>query len=268
VQVLLGLRTTVGLIVALALAGTPASAWPQDPQPVKMMSADAHPVFEVAAVKHSDPNSGIHRFHMEGRHFKIEYQTVKRLMMFAYGVNKGQIVGEPEWANSEWFDVDGVPDVEGEPSMKQAQEMVRRLLTDRFGLRFHREQRDMAIYALIVAKGGSKLKKTQSAPNSLPDQSGGNNSGVRRMKFTNNSMEEFALGMQFMVDRPVVDKTGLPGKWDFDLVWTYDDTRLTDPDAPPGLFTAVQEQLGLRLDAVKAPVDVLVVDTVERPSAN
>jgi len=234
----------------------------------KPMAADAHPAFEVAAIKHSDPNDGIHRFHMEGRHFAIENQTVKRLMMFAYGVNKSQIAGEPEWANSEWFDVDGVPDVEGEPNVKQAQEMVRALLRDRFGLKFHREQREMPIYALTVAKGGPKMKKTQSDPNSLPDQSGGNSSGIRRMKFTNNSMEELALGMQFYLDRPVVDKTGLPGKWDFDLAWTYDDTRLTDPDAPPGLFTAVQEQLGLRLDAVKAPADVLVVDSVEKPSAN
>ena len=234
----------------------------------KPMAADAHPVFDVAAIKHSDPNDGMHRFHMEGRHFTIENQTVKRLMMFAYGVNKSQIAGEPEWANSEWFDADGVPDVEGEPSVKQAQEMVRALLTDRFGLKFHHEQREMSSYALTVAKGGPKLKKTESDPNSLPDQSGGNDSGVRRMKFTNNTMEELALGMQFYLDRPVVNKTGLPGKWDFDLAWTYDDTRLTDPNAPPGLFTAVQEQLGLRLDAVKAPVDVLVVDSVERPGAN
>ena len=234
----------------------------------KPMRADAHPVFEVAAIKHSDPNDGMHRFHMEGRHFTIENQTVKRLMMFAYGVNKSQIAGEPEWANSEWFDVDGVPDVEGEPSVKQAQEMVRQLLADRFGLRFHREQREMSSYALTVAKGGPKLKKTKSDPNSLPDQSGSNNAGIRRMKFTNNTMEELALGMQFYLDRPVVNKTELPGKWDFDLAWTYDDTRLTEANAPPGLFTAVQEQLGLRLDAVKAPVEVLVVDAVEKPTSN
>ena len=171
----------------------------------KPMAADAHPAFEVAAIKHSDPNDGMHRFHMEGRHFAIENQTVKRLMMFAYGVNKSQITGEPEWANSEWFDVDGVPDVEGEPSVKQAQEMVRALLTDRFGLKFHREQREMPVYALTVAKGGPKLKKSQSDPNALPDQSGGNYSGIRKMKFTNNTMDELALGMQFYLDRPVVD---------------------------------------------------------------
>lgn len=205
---------------------------------------------------------------MEGRHFTIENQTVKRLVMFAYGVNKSQIAGEPEWANSEWFDVDGVPDVEGEPSVKQAQEMVRALLTERFGLKFHHEQREMSSYALTVAKGGPKLKKSQSDPNSLPDQSGGNSSGIRRMKFTNNTMDELALGMQFYLDRPVVNKTGLSGRWDFELAWTYDDTRLREPDAPPGLFTAVQEQLGLRLDAVKAPVEVLAVDSVERPGGN
>jgi uncharacterized protein (TIGR03435 family) len=189
-------------------------------------------------------------------------------MMFAYGVNKSQIAGEPDWVDSAHFDVDGVPDVEGEPGVKQMQEMVRRLLADRFGLKFHREQREMPIYAVTVAKGGPKLKKSESDPNSLPDQTGRNNSGVRWMKCTNNSMEEFALGMQFFLDRPVVDKTGLAGRWDFILTWTYDETRVTDTNAPPVLFTAVQEQLGLRLEAVKAPAEVLVVDGAERPGAN
>ena len=253
--------------VMALLPCTVAAAGAQQARP-KLMAADAHPAFEVAAIKHSDPNNGNHGFHMNGRHFNIENQTVKRLMMFAYGVHKDQIAGEPDWAGSEWFDIDGVPDVDGEPSVNQAREMVRKLLTDRFGLQFHREQREMAAYALTVAKGGPKMKKTQSDPDSLPDQTGSNNSGIRRMRFTNNSMEELALGMQFMMDRPVVDKTGLAGRWDFDLAWTYDDTRLTDPNAPPGLFTAVQEQLGLKLEAVKAPVEVLVVDSVQKPTEN
>jgi uncharacterized protein (TIGR03435 family) len=261
-----GLTVAAAVIAAAGWAGGSIRA--QQTAESKRMAADAHPVFEVAAIKHSDPNHQNDGFHMDGRHFNIENQTVKRLMMFAYGINKSQIVGEPEWIDSERFDVDGVPDVEGEPGVKQMQEMVRSLLTDRFGLKTHHEEREMNIYTVTVARGGPKIKKSQSDPNGLPDQNGNNRNGVRRMNFKNNSIEEFALGMQFFLDRPVVDKTGLPGKWDFDLTWTYDDTRVTDPNAPPGLFTAVQEQLGLRMDAVKAPVDVLVVDGVERPGEN
>ena len=164
--------------------------------------------------------------------------------------------------------MDGVPDVEGEPGVKQIQEMVRKLLTDRFGLKTHTEQREMNVYAVTVAKGGPKLKKSEFAPDALPDQTSRDSGGTREMKLTNTSMDEFTLSMKFFLDRPVVDKTGLSGKWDFELKWTYDDTRVTNPNAPPGLFTAVQEQLGLRLDPVKAPVDVMVVDAVERPTEN
>jgi uncharacterized protein (TIGR03435 family) len=82
-------------------------------------------------------------------------------------------------------------------------------------------------------------------------------------------MEEFSLMLQFMMDRPVLDKTEVAGRFDFVLSWTpMDAAETTDPNAPPGMFTAIQEQLGLKLDAVKAPAEVLVVDTVERPSAN
>jgi uncharacterized protein (TIGR03435 family) len=82
-------------------------------------------------------------------------------------------------------------------------------------------------------------------------------------------MEEFSMMLQFMMDRPVVDETGIAGRWDFVLSWTpLDAAETTDPNAPPGMFTATQEQLGLKLEPVKAPADVLVVDKVERPSAN
>ena len=234
----------------------------------KRMAADAHPAFEVAAIKHSDPNHRNSGIHMNGRHFNIENQTVENLMLFGFGVSKSQIVGAPDWLDSERFDVDGVPDVEGEPGVKQMQEMVRKLLADRFGLKTHPEQREMNVYALTVAKGGPKLKKSESAPDALPDQTSHGSGGIREMKFTNNGMDVFALSMQFYLNRPIVDKTGLGGKWDFELKWTYDDSRVTDPNAPPGLFTAVHEQLGLRLDAVKAPVDVMVVDAAERPTEN
>jgi uncharacterized protein (TIGR03435 family) len=247
---------TSGIAIAQTAAGS---------GPATMMASDAHPVFEVAAIKRGDPSSRNGALRLGGRHVRLENQTVEWMTAFAFGVQKEQIVGAPDWVSTERFDVDGVPDVEGQPNMNQLQGMLQNLLTDRFGLKMHREQREMGVYAVRIANGGPRLKRSLGDPNGVPNQTGG---GKGHMKFTNNSMAEFALGMQFFLDRPVVDRTGLEGRWDFELTWTPDETRVTDPNAPPGLFTAVQEQLGLKLEPVKAPADVLVVDAVEKPSAN
>ncbi len=104
--------------------------------------------------------------------------------------------------------------------------------------------------------------------NGMLDQTGNNNGVEQTWKYTNNSMEDFAQGMQVFLDRPVVDETGLKGKFDFTLEWTVDGAVNSDPKAPPGLFTAVQEQLGLKIEATKGPAEVLVIDHAERPSAN
>jgi uncharacterized protein (TIGR03435 family) len=133
----------------------------------------------------------------------------------------------------------------------------------------HKEQRDMPVFALTVAKGGPKLTLNTSDPNGLRRQQVRAANGQRREEFTNTSMKELALLMLVEVDRPVVDQTGLQGKYDFKLSFTNDESRApTDGSAPPGLFTAIQEQLGLKLKPVKAQTDVLVVDAVEHPSAN
>lgn len=234
----------------------------------KRMAADAHPVFEVAAIKHSDPNSRNESITTHGRHVVVENKTVLTMVMVAYGLSSKQVVGGPEWMRSERFDVDGVPDMEGEPSIQQMQGMLQGLLSDRFGLKVHREKRDLAVYAITVAKDGPKMRRSESDPNGSPDESDHAGAGQRQMKFTNQTMSNFALVMQLFLDKPVVDQTGLTGRWDFELSWTFDETRAPEESAPPGLFTAFQEQLGLKLESVKAPANVLVVDAVEMPSAN
>jgi uncharacterized protein (TIGR03435 family) len=162
-----------------------------------------------------------------------------------------------------------VPDVLGQPNNKQFEGMVQKLLVERFGLKFHWETRDLSVYGVNVAKGGMKLVKSAGDPNGLPDETGNGGNGQQTMRFTNVSMDDFAESMEFEVDKPVVNQTGLEGKYDFTLRWTYDEGRVgADPNAPPGLFTAVQEQLGLKFDSVKAPAKVLVIDHVEKPSAN
>jgi uncharacterized protein (TIGR03435 family) len=127
----------------------------------------------------------------------------------------------------------------------------------------------MSVYALTVAKGGPKLTNSAGDPNGVMNENDRDNGGQRTMQTSNMSMEDFALVMKFFMDRPVVDQTGLNGRYDFQLKWTFDESKVpADGTAPPELFTAIQEQLGLKLDAVKAPAEVLVVDKVERPGAN
>jgi len=260
---LLAVGALLGVGVGLAQDATGGAGATQPP---KSMAPDAHPSFEVATIKPSDPNAKGTSFRIKGRHLLMSNQPVANLIALAYGLQGTQIVGDPAWLGTDRYDIDGVADVEGEPNLKQMQEMYRKLLAERFGLAAHMDKKEMAVYALRVGKAGTKaMAKSKGDPNGEPDQEG----GARGATFTNCSMGEFSLMLGFMLDRPVVDETGIAGRWDFALRWTpLDAAETTDPNAPPGMFTAIQEQLGLKLEPVKAPTDVLVVDKVERPSAN
>ena len=234
-----------------------------------MMAANADPDWDVASVRPADPNEKDDKFDVMGRHVIVQNQTVEIMLMMSYGLQKSQIANVPDWVKTERFDVDGVASVDGQPNVPQFQSMVRKLLAERFGLKMHMEQREMPVFALTVAKGGPKLTPSKGDPSGLPRQQANGASGVRRLEFINTSMKEMTLLMLLEVDRPIVDQTGLKGKYDFKLNFTNDESRApTDGSAPPNLFTAMQEQDGLKLEAVKAPAPVLVVDKVERPSAN
>jgi uncharacterized protein (TIGR03435 family) len=237
------------------------------PPKATMMARDADPDWEVVTVRPSDPNAKNDTFDVRGRHAVIENEPVEIMLQMAYGVQKDQIAGAPEWVRTEHFNVDGVPDVEGGPDVQQFQGLVRKLLAERFGLKLHHEQREMPVFALTVAKGGTKMVRSTGDPNGLPQENSGGGS-IRNIRFTNTSMPDLALLLLVEVDRPVVDQTGLQGRYDFQLKWSKDESSTGDPNAPPGLFTAIQEQVGLKLQPVKAPADVLVIDKVERPSAN
>jgi uncharacterized protein (TIGR03435 family) len=172
----------------------------------------------------------------------------------------------PKWLSKDRYDFHGIPDAAGVPNLKQTQEMYQKLLADRFHLSFHREMRDIPIYALTVAKGGPLLKIADPNEELNTGNSGG--AGQRTLRFSNMSMPNLAFNLNLFEDRPVIDKTALPGRYDFTLKWTYDVSKEDEPDAPPSIFTAIREQLGLRMDAVKGPAEVLVIDQLERPSAN
>jgi len=246
-------------------------------EPPRQMPVDASPKFDVATIKPSNPDGQGQGFDIQGRHVTTVKTTVNNMITFAYELHAKQIVGGPEWLDTERFDVDGVPDMEGTPSVKQFRMLIQSLLADRFKLVFHHDQRELSVYALTVGKNGPKLTETVRKANDLPDFSIGR-LGV--LTVINVTMRDFCHGMQSVVmDKPVVDQTGLKNRYDFSLTWTPDESQFVqmgaripsptnDPNAPPGIYTAIQEQLGLKLQATKAPADVIVVDHVEKPSEN
>jgi len=234
-----------------------------------MMAKDADPDWDVVSVKPSNPGKSETTFDVRGRHIVIGNRTVETMLLMAYGVQPSQITGAPDWTRTERWDADGVPNVEGQPNLKQFRSMLRRLLVERFGLVMHTEQRELSVYALTAAKSGPKMEKSKGDPDGLPSDEDHRNGGVRSVQMGNAAMGDLVLELLFYMDRPVVDRTGLSGRWNFTLRWTTDETTApTDGTAPPSIFTAIQEQLGLKLDAVKAPTDVCVIDKVQRPSAN
>jgi uncharacterized protein (TIGR03435 family) len=268
---IVGTWTQSGTAYPLNLAHVTGDAAWEIPKADAPMSRDADPDWDVVSVKARDPNanSNSQSTGMKGRQYTMVNRTVETMLLFAYGIHKTQIVGGPSWIESERWDVQGVPDVPGHPNLKQAQTLTRKVLEERFGLKVHKETKEMAVYAVSVAKGGEKMARSAGDPNGSPDETESSNSSQVTMRMTNILMGEFAPALADFLDRPAVDQTGLTGRYDFQLKWTADESRApTDGTAPPGLFTAIQQQIGLKLEPAKAPVDVLVIDHVERPSAN
>ena len=143
--------------------------------------------------------------------------------------------------------------------------MVQQLIADRFHLSFHPARRELSVYVIVAGKSEPKLTKSANDPSGIP-VGWGSPSG--KLSVGNATMADLATFMQrYVTDRPVVDRTGIAGKYDLNLTWTPDDSK-EGANALPGLFTAIQEQLGLKLEAAKASVDVFVIDHVEPPSEN
>jgi uncharacterized protein (TIGR03435 family) len=255
---------------------TPATAWaiPEPPPPPKPMAADANLDFEVATIKPSDPavqGQSILVGRGGANMFTTTNTTLNDLLVLAYGVHLQQITGGPGWLGTEKFDITAKPEQPGIPDATQLTTMVRKLITERFKLTFHRETKELSAYTITVGKNGPKLSKNETG-GILPGFSG---RGPGAFGVRNSTMAEFANFLQARIlDRPVVDKTGLSGKWDFTLEWRPDPAGANAPQLPPeiasrpDIFTAFQEQIGLKLEAAKTPVEVIVIDRVEKPSEN
>jgi len=262
-------------------------------------AARAPLTFEVASIK---PNSG------DGRRVGIQFMpggglrttgtTLKFLITFAYDVRDFQVSGGPGWINSDRFDIMAkserngpeseapedlakMSDAQMKTGVEQMRAKLQALLADRFQLTIHHESKDQPVYALVIGKNGSKLKESEV-------KQGGDRRRMMRMGRSELNAEGVAMDMltntlSNVLGRPVIDRTGLKGNYDFKLAWTPDPGQAggfggppppgveapppPDPNGP-SIFTAVQEQLGLRLESQKGPVDLIVIDRVEKLSEN
>jgi uncharacterized protein (TIGR03435 family) len=220
------------------------------------------PAFEVAAVK---PNhSGRTDQHSDSDNGRITCvnMTLKRYISKAYAVREDQISG-PDWLGTERFDL--VAKAPGKVHEDALNQMLRTLLAERFKLTLHRENKEGRVYALTVAKGGFKLKPVASTGDSTTSTSRGS------MTVQQATMERVANGLSRHVGFPVVDLTGLDGVFDFKLTWDPAADESTDDarDSGPSIYTALQQQLGLKLESRKMPVEILVIDHAEKiPTEN
>lgn len=228
--------------------------------------------FDVVSIKPSDPLSNIMHIGISpSGSFEASGANLMSLIVQAYDVRGFQIVGGTGWMNDEKYMIVTKDEAKEPTGADQSQlrnrmnAKLRAMLADRFQLRVHRETREMPVYALTIAKGGIRMK---TSPGDGGDDAGINmirtpeaKSGVMGKQVPMDVLSRF---LSFQVGRTVVDETGLTGKYDFRLVYSLDLGDATGPS----IFTALQEQLGLKLESKKGPVEVIVIDGAEEPSEN
>jgi uncharacterized protein (TIGR03435 family) len=256
------------------------------------------PTFEVASVKRNKSGEAGGRLQIQpGGRFNAVNATVRQIIVRAYGIQDSEIVGAPQWTNSERFDI--AAKAERDLTPQEFSEMLKNLLRERFQLKVHNATQDQPIYALVIARKdgnlGPQLRRSNvdcdkiaeeaialrgGAPPEMPK---GEHqpcsigfSGAGRMFARSKPISQLLTFFSQVTQRPVENRTGLEGGFDVDLTWTSGavSSVAESPDAisadlgRPSIFTAVQEQLGLKLESVKAPLATLVIDSIERPMEN
>jgi uncharacterized protein (TIGR03435 family) len=233
---------------------------------VGVSAQSATPSFEVASVKSNNSGSGNSSSRGLGNRYVATNVTVVQMLRNAYGIQEFQIAGGPGWVGVDRFDIEGTM----APGSKPAdwQPMLQTLLAERFKLAFHRESRQASIYSLVVAKSGHKLTPGDRAK--CPNVTGcGFNASPTQIVGESVSMSQLAARLSRSIGIPVEDNTGLTGLFDLKLEWTVEDQFVgRGASASPTIFPAIQEQLGLRLESTRGPVETLVIDRVERPTEN
>lgn len=219
----------------------------------------AEPAFDVATIKPSAPTPGPRDRTAFASHgvFASAGLSVTALMSIAYRVQGYQITGGPRWAYTDRYDI--VAKTEEDAGNDRVWLMVQGLLADRFKLAFHRETKELPVYALVVAKGGPTMTKTAA------DAQSAWMLGKGQWRVNKRDMAHLAGSLTREVGRTVIDMTGLTGDYDFTLDWSVGDGSDSDR---PSIFTALEQQLGLKLESRKHPTEMLMIDHVERPSEN
>jgi uncharacterized protein (TIGR03435 family) len=236
------------------------------------------PSFEVAAIKPTSPDERGRYMRMQGAHqFLAKGYTLRFLVSAAYNLPPRAISGGPDWVDLKRYDILAATPGEVRPTVDEQMAMLRTLLSDRFKFAFHTQPREFPVYVLTVAKGGIKLKES-TTPEEQPMVVATVFPGEKIFLPARNATMAQLAGMlqRAVLDRPVVDKTGLPSKYDFDLEWTPDDSQfggnlppvLPQNAVKPDLFAALEQQLGLRLESSRAAIDAIVIDSVQKPSEN
>lgn len=246
----------VGIATALAVLGAG-----------RARGQDAAPAFEVASIKPSPQVRMWSGFQPQpGGRFEA-HVTVKAMVAWAYDIREFYVTGGPAWASSDEFTV--VAKADASATSDQMRLMLRALLADRFKVSVRRETKEAALYELVIAKGEPKLQEAKGGRGFIAFR------GPGQIDCQRMDMRGLAGYLQTLLGQVVLDKTGLSGAYSFTLTWTPDESQAGKPgagptgaaaDPGPSIFTALQEQLGLKLEPARGPVDTIVIEHVEKPS--
>jgi uncharacterized protein (TIGR03435 family) len=286
-------RSAIGLSLSgllwLWAAGSAATGGPEPLGQANIVAqakdaAKQLPAFEVAAIKPNKTGGGGSHSSFDGIRLTATNISVKSLIQYdAYAIPGPQILGGPNWLASDRFDIEAKVDdavvaemakLDREQRNQVERQMVQQLLADRFKLSVHFETKELHVYALVVAKGGPKLTESKD-----PNKGAGTSSNNGRLTVKGTTMQKLAQtltqNLARELGRVVIDKTGIQGKYDLALAWSPESNsaamvNASNEGSPPGpsIFTALQEQLGLKLESAKGPVETLVIDHIEQPSEN
>ncbi|HZP07366.1 MAG TPA: TIGR03435 family protein [Terracidiphilus sp.] len=257
------------MLTSLVIGILTASAFRQIAAPGPSNTTALTVRFQVATIKPSRPEES-RTMQIQGIRFATTDTSVVDLLKYAYGLHEQEIAGGPKWLQTQKFDLVCDPETQTRPSSENFKAMVQTLLADRFHLAAHYETRDLSVFAIVLAKSGLKLAKSTRTPDGIPSVA----YAPGHLTAANATMTDLATFLQrFITDRPVIDQTGITGKYDLTLRWTPDELqtetiRDSSSNSLPGFYTAIQEQLGLKLEEEKRPAPVFVIDHIDMPSEN
>ena len=254
---------------------TPQTAWtiPEPPPPPTPMDPAADPTIEVASVKLNPTETRGRGIGWRGTTLNVTNYSVMNAITFAYDVHERQVSGGPDWISTDRFEMVIKLETPGQPNGRQIRRLIQRVLAERFQLAFHNEKRELSVYA-ITQPAGTAHKMTAAGPGSNLPTLRYPRAGL--LPARNATMTELAQSLQTAVmDRPVINQTTIDGRFDFTLDWMPDETQFASFGTPnvtetgkPNIYEAFKEQLGLRLEATRAPADIIVIDTIAKPSDN